>query len=312
MSGIAVDGVSKTYRGGRVRALDGVSLAIAPGEAFGVIGPNGAGKTTLFGCLLGLLRPDAGRITVDGRAPDDVTVRAVTGYLPERLVLDRWMRGLDFLRYHHALARLSEASREDDVRAAFAQVGLDPAAENQPVRRYSRGMLQRLGLAQALLGSPRYVFLDEPSSGVDPAGVVLFRRLLGELKRQGATIVLNSHQLEQVERVCDRVAFVRQGRVESVETLHAGATHTRILRVRLTRDAAGAMPEGGRLAALAQAAGAQVDRYEPPIARFVVADDAASARLIAALVQGGVAVVEATPDESRLERLFLGPEGGAS
>jgi ABC-2 type transport system ATP-binding protein len=124
--------------------------------------------------------------------------------------------------------------------------------------------------------------------------------------------VLNSHQLEQVERVCDRVAFVRQGRVESVETLHAGAAHARVLRVRLTRDAAGALPAADRLATLAQAAGATVEGYEPPVARFVVADDAASARLLASLVQGGVSVVEATPDESRLERLFLGGPAGPS
>src|SRR5512134_1604203 len=114
MTGIQVEGLSKTYRRGlageRVRALVDVSLTIAPGEAFGIIGPNGAGKTTFLGCLLGFLRPDSGRITIDGHAPDDLAIRAVTGYLPERLVLDRWMNGQQFLAYHHALARLPAAT----------------------------------------------------------------------------------------------------------------------------------------------------------------------------------------------------------
>src|SRR5262249_11735976 len=186
-------------------------------------------KTTLLGCLLGFLRPDSGTVTIDDRPPDDVQVRRVTGYLPERLVLDRWMTGREFLSYHHALARLPDTSRSSEVDEALARVGLPADAGARPIRKYSRGMLQRLGLAQALLGSPRYVFLDEPASGVDPAGVVLFRRLLNEIKGRGVTVVLNSHQLEQVERVCDRVALVSGGKVEAVETLQARAAPARVL-----------------------------------------------------------------------------------
>jgi len=198
VTGIRVADVSKTFRAGSVRALDHVSLEVPPGETFGIIGPNGAGKTTLLGCLLGLLRPDNGEIALDGRPPDDLAVKRQTGYLPERLVLDRWMSGLDFLAYHHALAELDAAQRGADCDAALARVGLDPAAGRQAIRRYSRGMLQLLGLAQALLGRPRFVFLDEPISGVDQAGVMLFRRLLLELKATGATVVVNSHQLDEV------------------------------------------------------------------------------------------------------------------
>jgi ABC-2 type transport system ATP-binding protein len=313
--GIHVEGLSKSYRkplaATPVRALNGVSLEICAGEVFGIIGPNGAGKTTLFGCLLGFLRPDAGRVTIDGRAPDDLAIRRVTGYLPERLVLDRWMTGRDFLAYHHELARLPAAGRRAEVDTAIARVGLDPEAGARPIRKYSRGMLQRLGLAQALLGTPRYVFLDEPASGVDPAGVVLFRRLLLEMKGRGVTILLNSHQLEQVERVCDRVAFVSGGKVEAVETLEAGAALARVLRV---RSLAGVLERHGReaLAALARTAGAELTDVAPPQARFAVADDDAAARLVAALVAAGVPVAEASPEESRLERLFLEPRGGAA
>jgi ABC-type multidrug transport system ATPase subunit len=311
VSGIVVEELTKTYRrrlaGERVEALRGVSLTIRTGEAFGIIGPNGAGKTTFLGCLLGFLRPDAGGVTIDGRAPDDLAVRRVTGYLPERLVMDRWRTGRSFLMYHHALARLPAQSRAADADAALARVGLDPAAGQRTITKYSRGMLQRLGLAQALLGAPRYLFLDEPASGVDPAGVVLFRRLLGELKLAGVTLVLNSHQLEQVERVCDRVAFVKQGRVEAIETIAAGATVARALRVRSVAGAIGGTVAREALEALATAAGAKLLDVAPPTARFAVEHDEAAARLVRALVEGGVPVAEVTPDESRLERLFVEP-----
>jgi ABC-2 type transport system ATP-binding protein len=302
--GIHVEGLTKTYRGGQVRALNGVSLSIAAGEAFGIIGPNGAGKTTFLGCLLGFLRPDSGRVTIDGLEPDDLAVRAVTGYLPERLVMDRWMTGREFLLLHHALARQPAEHRAEAVDAALERVALEHDAARRPIRKYSRGVLQRLGLAQALLGNPRYVFLDEPASGVDPAGVVLFRRLLIELKSRGATLVLNSHQLDQVERVCDRVAFVSRGHVEAIETVAAGATVARVLRVRWS-GGGGGLPPGVVLATLAERAGAQLADANGPEARFRVAGDEAAAHLLRELIAAGVPVTEAIPEESRLERLFL-------
>ncbi len=308
---IVVEGLSKSYRGGAVRALEAVSFAVEPGETVGVIGPNGAGKTTLMGCLLGFLRPDAGRIEVEGRAPDDLAVRAATGYLPERLVLDRWMRGIDFLRHHHALAGLPAATRAADCDGALERIGLDRAAGLQRIGRYSRGMLQRLAFAQALLGSPRLLYLDEPISGVDPAGVMLFRRLLGEMSQGGVTVLLNSHQLAEVERVCTRVVFVQKGRIESIETLQAGAAHARVLRVRLAAGA-GYAPGGadleGRLQRAAVAAGASLREWTAPDARFEVADDAGATRLLAALLGAGLPVIEAAPEEGRLERLFATPE----
>lgn len=308
MTGIVVEQLSKSYSrglgGGRVRALDGVTLTIAPGEAFGIIGPNGAGKTTFLGCLLGFLRPDSGRVTIDGREPDDLAIRVVTGYLPERLVMDRWMTGRDFLAYHHALARLPATDRGDAVTRTLERVGLESDAAARPIAKYSRGMLQRIGLAQALLGSPRYVFLDEPASGVDPAGVILFRRLIADLKAASVTVVLNSHQLDQVERVCDRVAFVSKGRVEAIETVSAGAAIARVIRVRWAQ---GSTPARDALAQAALGAGAELRDANPREARFAVADDTISARLLHALIAAGVPVTEATPEESRLERLFLEP-----
>ncbi|HEY6193671.1 MAG TPA: ABC transporter ATP-binding protein, partial [Candidatus Eisenbacteria bacterium] len=260
MPAIVVEDLVKSYRrglgglGGRVTALAGVSLAIEAGETLGIIGPNGAGKTTLLGCLLGFLRPDAGRIRIDGLAADDLAVRAVTGYLPERLVLDRWMTGMEFLQYHHALAKQPDASRSHDCTLLLDRVGLEREAASRRVGRYSRGMLQRLALAQALIGNPRFLYLDEPISGVDPAGVVVFREILTGLSASGATVIINSHQLAEVERICHRVVFVKQGVVEAMETTRAGASHSRVLRVRLSTEQAAVPAE--RLAALAAGAGA--------------------------------------------------------
>lgn len=306
---LLIDNVVKTYRGGAVRALDGVSLTVQRGETLGIIGPNGAGKTTLLGCLLGFLRPDSGHIEIDGRAPDDLAVRAYTGYLPERLVLDRWMTGSEFLRYHHELAQLDGATRDADCVAALDRVGLDRAAGLQRIGRYSRGMLQRLGLAQALLGSPRLLFLDEPISGVDPSGVLLFRRLLAEMSAQGVTIVVNSHQLAEVERVCSRVVFVKKGRIEAMETVRAGAESSRVLRARFASHAPWPQPQGGEtpaalLARVATGAGATWLEYTAPDARFRVTDDVGATRLLAALLAAGLPLIEASPDEGRLERLF--------
>jgi ABC-2 type transport system ATP-binding protein len=297
-TGIAIRGLVKQYGGAARRALDDVSLEIAPGEAIGIIGPNGAGKTTFFGCLLGHLRPTAGTITIDGRSPDELGVKAEVGFLPERLLFDRWMSGARFLRHHHAIAGLPASSRTADCAAALEKVGLEAAAGRKALKAYSRGMLQRIGLAQALLAKPRWLFLDEPASGVDPAGVLLFRRLLAEARASGTTIVLNSHQLEQVERICDRVAFLRDGRLQSIEVLNAGAEAKRHLRVRfgfgdLSNDALAALGE------LVQPLGTGRE------AVFAVADDAGATRLLVALLKAGLPVVEARSEEGRLERLFL-------
>ena len=290
-------------------ALAGVSLAIESGETVGIIGPNGAGKTTLLGCLLGFLRPDSGRISIDGHAVDDLAVRAATGYLPERLVLDRWMSGRAFLEYHHALAGLPLEERRGTCEALFERVGLGLEAADRRIGRYSRGMLQRLALAQALIGSPRFLYLDEPISGVDPAGVLVFRDILAGLSAAGTTILVNSHQLAEVERMCHRVVFVSRGKVEAVETMRAGAAHARVLRVRLSTEQE--VPAAARLGELAASGGATFRGWSEPDARFAVADDRGATQLLHTLLRAGVAVIEVVPEEGRLERLFTA-EGGAS
>ncbi|MCI4355292.1 MAG: ABC transporter ATP-binding protein, partial [Thermoplasmata archaeon] len=227
--------MTKTYgRFGRAtRALDAVSLAVQQGETLGLIGPNGAGKTTLLSCLLGFLRPDAGRMTVDGLAVDDLSVRARTGYMPERLGFDRDLTGAAFLAHHWRLSGGDSARTEEEVRAAVDRVGLEPNVLTKRLKTYSRGMLQRIGVAQATLGEPDLLFLDEPASGTDPVGVAIVRERILEAKKRGATIVLNSHQLAEVEKVCDRVVFIDHGRLVQTETLRGDAVSRRRTIVRV-------------------------------------------------------------------------------
>lgn len=217
---IKIENLVKTYgRGGRTRALDNVSLEIAEGEVFGLIGPNGAGKTTLMGCLLSLLRPTAGKILIFGLAPDNIKVKEQSAFLPERPNFDAWMTARQFLNYHHMLAKLPQKNVKADVESALAMVELDPAAWDKRVKKFSRGMLQRLGIAQMLLGDPKLCFLDEPGSGMDPLGANLLRSMLVMWKKKNVTVVLNSHHLDEVERVCDRVAFIKAGRIQQIEEL---------------------------------------------------------------------------------------------
>jgi ABC-2 type transport system ATP-binding protein len=273
---IAVEGVSKTY--GRFRratlALDGVSLTVARGETVGLIGPNGAGKTTLLSCLLGFLRPNAGRITVDGKDVDDLSVRARTGYMPERLGFDRDLTGAAFLAHHWRLSGGDASRTEAEVAAAVARVGLDGAVLVKRLKTYSRGMLQRIGVAQAMLGDPDLLFLDEPASGTDPMGVAVVRERILDAKRRGATIILNSHQLAEVEKVCDRVVFIDRGRIVRTETITGTNVSRRrtLVRVEPLRgpEALAALVSGGfRAEAGADGSLVLADCPDPDVARAI-------------------------------------------
>jgi len=296
---IAVRNVSKTYGrlGRRTLALDGVSLEVQKGETLGLIGPNGAGKTTLLSCLLGFLRPDSGSIEIDGKPPDDLSVRARTGYMPERLGFDRDLTGRAFLAHHWRLSGGDRRRTEEEIRAAADRVGLEPVALTRRLRTYSRGMLQRIGVAQAMLGDPQWLFLDEPASGTDPLGVALVRERILEAKSRGTTIVLNSHQLPEVERVCDRVVFIDRGRWIREETLRGESATARRALLRTdparTHDAAEALRQAG-LPPISEAAGTLA---------FAVSRDEDVAKAIAALVAAGIPVFEARASAD-LEQLF--------
>src|SRR5207253_10517014 len=214
--GVHARGVRKAF-GGRT-VLDGVDLEILPGEVLGLIGPNGAGKTTLMSCLLGFLHVDGGEITFDGRRNDDLSIRARTGFVPERVSLGRRITGWQFVRYMARLAGVPRANVDQRVTAMLERLDLVEAAD-RPMSQYSRGMLQRAAICQALVHEPDFLFLDEPASGLDPNGVLLVRDLIAEQKSRGAMVLLNSHQLSEVEKVCDRVLYLHGGVVARAETL---------------------------------------------------------------------------------------------
>jgi len=199
-------------RFGRQWAVADLSLAIAPGEVFGFLGPNGAGKTTSLKMLLGLIAPTGGSARLLGAPLGDRRARARVGFLPEHFRFPEWLTGREMLHFHGRMFGLAGRQLSDRVASLLARVDLEAAAP-RALREYSKGMLQRVGLAAALLNEPEIVFLDEPTSGLDPLGRRLVRDLIRELRERGVAVFLNSHLLGEVEATCDRVAFVKQGRV---------------------------------------------------------------------------------------------------
>ncbi|MDB9527762.1 ABC transporter ATP-binding protein [Oscillatoria sp. CS-180] len=217
--------LTKTYRTGfwlnqRVTSLRQCSLTVQPGETFGLLGPNGAGKTTLLKILLGIVRPTSGRATVLGQPIGDRTLKHRIGYLPENAYFYDYLTGTELLKYTAGIFGLSHQEQRQRIAALLDMVGLDAKAiHKKPLKKYSKGMLQRVGLAQALINDPEVVFLDEPMSGLDPTGRFRVREVIVALKERGKTIFFNSHVLSDVETICDRVALLDQGDLLCTGTL---------------------------------------------------------------------------------------------
>jgi ABC-2 type transport system ATP-binding protein len=197
---------------GPTLAVADLSLAVRKGEAFGFLGPNGAGKTTSIKMLLALVPPSGGSGRVLGERLGDRNTRARIGFLPEHFRFHDTLSARELLRFHGRLYGLRGADLDARIDRLLTRVDLLDAAD-RPLRGYSKGMLQRAGLAQALLHDPELLFLDEPTSGLDPLGRLLVRSIIDELRADGVTIFLNSHLLGEVEATCDRVAFVKRGRI---------------------------------------------------------------------------------------------------
>ncbi|WP_332673882.1 ABC transporter ATP-binding protein [Aromatoleum sp.] len=214
---VAVHGATKHY--GPIRAVDGVDLDVRRGELFGLIGHNGAGKSTLFKMMLGLIPATSGDIRIAGAPVTGSGFRAVrrtVGYLPENVVLYDNLTGLETLRFFARLKRVPA----NECGAALERVGL-AAAANRRVREYSKGMRQRLGFAQALLGRPRILFLDEPTTGLDPEAIREFYLILRRLKADGVTMILTSHILAEIQERVDRLAIMADGKVQATGTVQA-------------------------------------------------------------------------------------------
>jgi ABC-2 type transport system ATP-binding protein len=231
MAVIEIEDLTKDFKVGfwkkrPVRALDGLNLSVEPGEAFGFLGPNGAGKTTTLKLLMNLIRPTAGRLRVLGEPVSSVAMRNRIGYLPENPHFYDYLTAEEFLRYVGTLFGMRDPALTGKVKILLENVGLSDT-RNLPLRKFSKGMVQRVGLAQAMINDPEVIFLDEPMSGLDPLGRREVRQTILGLKRRGVTVFFSSHILHDVEALCDRVAILNHGRLQKLGALHE------ILQVRI-------------------------------------------------------------------------------
>jgi ABC-2 type transport system ATP-binding protein len=215
---IETHGLQKSF--GEKLAVQDLTLRVERGEVFGFLGPNGAGKTTSVKMLLGLTQPTRGESWLFGRPASQPSARARTGFLPEHFRFHDWLTAAEFLRLHAELYHMRREQARQRIPELLELVGLAPHA-GKKLRTFSKGMLQRIGLAQALLNEPELVILDEPTSGLDPVGRRLVRDIIRDLRQKGTTVFLNSHLLSEVEITCDRVAFIKHGQVIRTSTLQS-------------------------------------------------------------------------------------------
>lgn len=221
---IETNQLQKQY-GNKVVVSD-LTLQVSRGEIFGFLGPNGAGKSTSVKMLLGLVRPDSGRATILGHPPGHPPTMARVGFLPEHFRFPEWLQARELLDLYGRLYHMDKTTRQRRIPELLELVRLTEHA-NRPISGFSKGMLQRIGLAQALLNKPDLVFLDEPTSALDPFGRMLVRNIIRDLKQQGTTVFLNSHLLGEVEATCGRVSFIKQGEVLQTLVLD-DSSHERI------------------------------------------------------------------------------------
>jgi ABC-2 type transport system ATP-binding protein len=286
-------GLRKRY--GRQMAVDGVSFTVARGEILGLLGPNGAGKTSVIKILLGLVRPDAGDVLLLGRSAPDPESRTRVGYLPELFRYQPWLTAAEVLALHVRLAGVAVSAEER--RESLAAVGLGERAGDR-VGGFSKGMQQRLGLAVALVARPELVVLDEPTSALDPLGRADVRDLLLALKARGVAVLLNSHLIGEVERVCDRVVILDKGRVAASGTLPEllGRRELRLRLEGMTTAAEERLAAAGRVTGSGSSFTVALAADEP---------DATVPELVADLVALGVRVHAVEPVRISLEERLL-------
>jgi len=224
MAVIEIENLTKDYEVGfwkkkKVRALDGLSLSVERGEIFGFLGGNGAGKTTTIKLLMRLMFPTAGSAKILGRDISDVKMHARIGYLPENPYFYDYLTARELLNYFAELFGIEKTERKRRVEDLLDKVGLEESGRGKQLRKFSKGMLQRVGLAQSLINEPEIVFLDEPMSGLDPVGRREIRELIADLREKGVTVFMSTHILSDIEALCDRVAILRKGKLAATGKL---------------------------------------------------------------------------------------------
>ncbi len=295
MSSAVIETHRLKKRFGAKTAVEDLTLTVCRGEVFGFLGPNGAGKTTSVKMLLGLSAPTAGGATVLGESIGHMATRARIGFLPEHFRFHDWLTGRELLRLHGRLHRMPRSVLEERIPRLLRRVDLDDAADRK-IHGYSKGMVQRIGLAQALINAPELVVLDEPTSGLDPIGRLLVRDIISELKSEGTTVFLNSHILSEVEVTCDRVAFVKRGRVVREMSLAAdvGSVGVEIRLEAYPEDVVEGLRAFGRDVQL-----------DGDVARMTVAAEDVVPDVVDWLVRRGARIHRIASGRKSLEQLFL-------
>ena len=291
---VETHGLRKVF-GAKV-AVRNLSLSVRRGEIFGFLGPNGAGKSTSIKMLLGLVKPTNGKAFVLGAPVNNVDVRRQIGFLPEDFRFYDWLTAAELIRLHGRLCGMESDKLKRRVPEVLELVGLSPHI-NRRVRGFSKGMLQRLGLAQALVHEPQIIFLDEPTSGLDPMGRRMVRDILRAQRERGATVFLNSHLLGEIEVTCDRVVFIKDGEVVASQDLHE-AERDQVRVVVNARNVSQKAVDG--LAAWSTSA-----NYENERLIFVARSKEVLPDALRHLVANGVDVFGFTPERLSLEDLFV-------
>jgi ABC-2 type transport system ATP-binding protein len=285
-------------------AVEGLTLQVAQGEVFGFLGPNGAGKTTSIKMLLGLVTPTSGKASLLGAPIGDRATLARVGFLPEHFRFHEWLTASEFLEFHGELLGMQGQALKARRDELLERVGL-ALFHHKQLRTFSKGMLQRIGLAQALLNHPALVFLDEPTSGLDPAGRRLVRDVIHELRDEGTCIFLNSHLLSEIEVTCSRVAFIRHGEVVRILDLAPVDGNQSLVTIRASGLTDTMVSEMARWGQDIQANGEQVT--------LTVSNEACIPEINRYLVAQGADVFAITPSRPSLEEIFIetvGKDGG--
>ncbi|MEW6208749.1 MAG: ABC transporter ATP-binding protein [Acidobacteriota bacterium] len=302
---VDIDNLTKDYETGflkkkKVRALDHLSLQIYGGEIFGFLGPNGAGKTTTLKLLMGLIYPSEGKAAILGHPIDDVNTRSRVGYLPENPYFYDYLSGRELLYYTAALFGLQKTGAQSRAAELLRAVGLNDDRADRQLRKYSKGMLQRIGIAQALINDPEIVFMDEPMSGLDPIGRREIRDLLLSLREKKKTIFFSSHILSDVESLCDRIAILTRGKL-----LRAGTVQEMTESERATLEIVAMGVEADQLSEMAK----DISSIESVAAtangvQMALSDESAVEEAIRLIRQCGGKIVSITPRRRSLEDMF--------
>jgi len=291
---IRTRGLRKVFSG-KV-AVRNLTLDVPRGEVFGFLGPNGAGKSTSVKLLLGLVFPTSGEAEILGRPAGDVMARSKVGFLPEHFRFYDWLTPDELLKLHGRLYGMSQGLLRERIPALLDLVGLTPHRDKR-LQEFSKGMLQRIGLAQALLNDPELIFLDEPTSGLDPFGRRMVRDIIKAQRDRGATVVLNSHLLGEVEITCDRVAFIKDGEVVETRTLDVEATEQNTVLIRACNVTAEMVKGLAQWTSSAQYNGVRL--------AFSLSSNAVLPEVVRYLVSAGADIYEVAPQRLSLEERFL-------